>query len=217
VDPVTGFSRRTLLALGVAVVLGVAASTVATMIEASRGDCPDRAYGCARFEPGEAVQIAAVVSSGRDGVDLTGSTVALGRPVRVLEFRVGCSVEDAAEAAREIATDPPDGPPTLAAVALTCPEAGIPLAQILDDSGISLVAVDPDPPPVSTAFLLAGPDPSAAAAAILEVAERVAVEDDGALLVPRTAQRDGLLGEGLVPVPADPGEGTVGGAPLPPA
>jgi hypothetical protein len=208
VDPVTGFSRRSLLALGVAVALGVGASTVATLVEASRGDCPDRAYGCARFEPGEPVRIAVVVSS--DGADLSAPAEVLGRPLRVLEFRVGCSVEDAADAARQVATDPPDGPPVLGAVASTCPQAGIPLAQILDDSGISLVAEDPAPPPVPADFLLTGPEPAEAAAAILEVAGRVAVESDGTVLVPRTALRDGLLARGLVRVPAASGASSLG-------
>jgi hypothetical protein len=209
VDPVTGLSRRSLLALAFAVALGVVASTVATVVETSAAACPDPAYGCAGFEPGEPVQIAAVVSSGHG--DLGGAVPAsvLGRPVRVLTFRVGCSVEEAALAARDIATDPPDGPPVLAAISATCSPAAVPLAQILDDSGISLLAAgEPASPHVPAGFALEGLEPAAAATAVLEVATRVAVEHEGALLVPRTLLRDGLLAEGLAPVPA-------GGRPAP--
>jgi hypothetical protein len=204
VDPVTGFSRRSLLALAVAVALGVVASTVATVIETSAAACPDPAYGCASFEPGEPLQIAAVVSSGHGDLGVAGAVPArvLGRPVRVLTFRVGCSVDEAVRAARDIATDPPDGPPVLAAISATCSPAAVSVAQILDDSGISiLLAGDPYPPPVPAGFALEGLDPAAAATAVLEVAARVAVEHEGALLVPRTRLRDGLLAEGLAPVP----------------
>jgi hypothetical protein len=204
VDPVTGFSRRSLLALAAAVALGVVASTVATVIETSAAACPDPEYGCAAFEPGEPLQIAAVLSSGHGDLGVSAAVPAsvLGRSVRVLTFRVGCSVEEASQGARDIATDPPDGPPVLAAVAATCPPASGPVAQILDDSGISLVATgDPAPPPVPLEFALEGLEPAAAAAAVLEVAARVAVEHEGALLVPRTGLRDGLLAEGLAPVP----------------
>jgi hypothetical protein len=204
VDPITGFSRRSLLALAAAVALGVVASTVATVIETSAAACPDPEYGCAAFEPGEPLQIAVVLSSGRGDLGASAAVPAtvLGRPVRVLTFRVGCSVEEAAQAARDIATDPPDGPPVLAAIAATCAAAQLPLAQILDDSGISvLLTGDPARPPVPVGFALEGLEPAAAAAAVLEVTARVAVEHEGALLVPRTGLRDGLLAEGLAPVP----------------
>ncbi|MGH2653198.1 MAG: hypothetical protein ACRDHV_02465 [Actinomycetota bacterium] len=210
-DPVTGFSRRSLLALAAAVALGVVASTVASVIETSAAACPDREYGCAGFEPDEPLQIAVVVSSGLGDLGVSASVPATvsGRSVVVLTFRVGCSVEEAALAARDIATDPPDGPPVLAAIAATCPAAAIPVAQILDDSGISLLAAgDPAPPPVPAGFALVGLEPTAAAAAVLEVASRVAVEHEGALLVPRTRLRDGLLAEGLAPVlPGEAGPG----------
>jgi hypothetical protein len=200
VDPTTGLSRRSLLALAVAVAVGVVASTVATVIETSADDCPDPAYGCARFEVGEPVQIAAVVSAGRDHLDQPAAVPAtvLGRPVRVLWFEVGCSVEEAARAARDIATDPPDGPPFLAAIAAICPQAAVPIAQILDDSGISLLAAEhPAPLPGRVGFALEGMEPHASAMLVLEVAARVAVEHEGDLLVPRTPLRDGLLAGGL--------------------
>lgn len=199
-DPVTGFSRRSLLALAVAVALGVVVSTVATVVETSADDCPAAAYGCAGFEPGEPLQIAAVVSSGQGDLGLSATVPAtvLGRPVRVLTFEVGCSVEEAARAARDIATDPPDGPPFLAAVSATCPAAGIPVAQILDDSGIALVvAGEPPPVPAPVGFTLVGAEPPGAASLILEVAGRLAFLDSGAILVPRTPLRDGLVEAGL--------------------
>jgi hypothetical protein len=211
VDPIIGYSRRSLLALAAAVALGVVASTVATVIETSAAACPDPEYGCAAFEPGEPLQIAAVLSSGHGDPGVSASVPAsvLGRSVRVLTFRVGCSVEEASQAARDIATDPPDGPPVLAAIAVTCSAAQLPLAQILDDSGISLLlAGDPAPPPVPAGFALEGLEPAAAAAAVLEVTVREAVEHEGALLLPRTGLRDGLLAEGLAPVP--PGEAGAG-------
>ena len=198
VDPVTGLSRRSLLFLAVAVALGVVASTVATVIAASsKGACPDEAYGCARFEDGEAVQLAMVVARpGPASMDVPSGLG--GRPVEVHEFAVGCSVEDAVTAAREIATDPPDGPPFLAAASATCPRASLPIAQILDDSGISLVVTGEEPElPRPAGFALAGPSPSAALASVLQVAEGLVEQDDHALLVPRTQLRDGLVEAGL--------------------
>ena len=196
-DPVTGLSRRSLTALAVAVALGVVASTAATVI-AAHGDqaCPEPTYGCATFERGEPVQLALVASSPGPGFEAP--TSLRGRPVVLHEFAVGCSVEEAAAAAREIATDRPDGPPFLGAVAVTCREAGIALAQLLGDSGISLVFVGAPPDrPVPTPFALVASDASAAGAALLGAAARVAVEHDGALLVPRTPLRDGLAEGGL--------------------
>jgi hypothetical protein len=214
VDPVTGFSRRSLLALALAVALGVVASTVATVIETSPDECPDAAFGCARFEPGEPLQIAAVGSSGDQGLSATVPATVLGRPVRVLSFEVGCSVEEAAQAARDVATDPPDGPPFLAAISATCPQATVPVAQILDDSGITLLSTgDPAPPPLPLGFALEGLEPASAAEAVLEVASRVAVGHEGDLLVPRTPLRDGLLAEGLAPVPPAQAGGETGLSP----
>lgn len=197
-DPVTGLSRRSLVALAAAVALGVVASTVATVYEtAAEGACSDPAYGCVAFVTGEPVQVALVVPrEGLAPMDVPSSLQ--GRPVIVHELPVGCSVEAAAAAAREIATDPPDAPPFLAAVSATCPAAGIPLAQILDDSGIALVvAGEPPPVPAAVGFTLVGAELPGAASLILEVAGRVAFLDSGAILVPRTPLRDGLLEAGL--------------------
>jgi hypothetical protein len=232
VDPVTGFSRRSLLALGVVVSLGVVASTVATVIEA-RGDaaCPDPAYGCAAFEPAEPVRIGVLFPAeepGRFGAVaafLSRQTLR-GHPVQVASFDGRCSTEAATEAARELATDPPDGPPVVAVVGDLCDEAEIPVVQILDDSGITFVtALDPGAPaPVRLdRYLLAPMAPPggvhldtprplgeaelaaiAATRAILEVADEVAVDREGTLLIPRTPLRDGLVAEGLEPVQSGP-------------
>jgi hypothetical protein len=199
VDPVTGLSRRTLLFLAGAVALGVVASTVAVMVEASAGGaCPDRAYGCATFESGEPVQLAVLVpEEGGLGPSDPPSHLA-GRPVVVHELAVDCSVESAVAAAREIATDPPDGPPFLAAISATCPRATLPVAQILDDSGIALV-VSGEPPrlPRPAGFALLGAEPPAALGAVLEAAAALIVLDGGDLLVPRTSLRDDLVEAGL--------------------
>lgn len=226
-DPVTGLSRRTLLALGIVVSLGVVASTVATVIEA-RGDaaCPDPAYGCAAFEPGEPVQIGVLFPAEEPG--RFGAVAALlsrqslrGHRVQVASLDGACSTEAATEAARDLATDPPDGPPVVAVVGDLCDEAEIPVVQILDDTGITFVAaLDPGgPPPVRLDRYLLAPgtppggvhlDPPrplgeaelaafAATRAILEVAARVAVVHEGTLLIPRTPLRDGLVAGGLEP------------------
>ncbi|MGH2766508.1 MAG: hypothetical protein ACRDKA_11455 [Actinomycetota bacterium] len=217
-DPVTGFSRRALLALAGAVVVGIAAGTVATVIDAGTDDaCPDPEYGCARFEPGEPVQVGALFPDDSEGLSGVSAAVRsrgtlLGRPLRVVPFDLSCSVRETAEAGREFATDPPDGPPVLAVITETCSAAEIPLAQILDDSGITLIStLHPAETPAPLPFYLAGVgsaaeiaepiEPAAAAAAetVLDVVERVAVEHEGDLLVPRTQLRDGLLEAGLTP------------------
>jgi hypothetical protein len=83
-------------------------------------------------------------------------------------------------------------------VSATCPAAGIPLAQILDDSGIALVvAGEPPPVPAPVGFTLVGAEPPGAASLNLEVAGRVAFLDSGAIQVPRTPLRDGLVEAGL--------------------
>jgi hypothetical protein len=186
------------VALAVAVVIGVVASTVATVIEASaEGPCPDRAYGCGRFEPGEAVQLGVIVTApGLQPFDVPSSLA--GHPVVVHELPVGCSVDAATAAAREIATDPPDGPPFLAAISTACPRATLPIAQILDDSGISLVVTGEAPElPSPLGFALTGSSVAAAARAVLEVAEGLAVLDAGTLMIPRTMLRDDLVGASL--------------------
>jgi hypothetical protein len=209
VDPVTGLSRRTLLALGLIVVLGIAASTVATVVDV-RGEpeCPDRRYGCATFEPGEAMQIGSLFPDGLSGD--SGVRAALSplgevqaRPVRVLSFDGRCSAEAAAEAAREFASDPSDAPPVVAVLGETCPAAEIPVAQILSDSGITFIsAMEPADPPGSAPYYLSGSGWSldATAQVVMRSAAQVAVERGGDLLIPRTQLRDALVAQGLSPV-----------------
>ena len=212
---VTGLSRRSLILLGLALVLGVVASTVATVVSSSaRPGCPDADYGCATFEPGEPVVLGVLSSDGdaagavRMAAELHGGRLA-GRPVRILAWKDGCRVSSAAQGARELATDAPDEPPVLAVVAETCPRALTPAAQILSDSGITLVSAIPVslPPPAGhpSFYLVPGVDrraevAPAAADAILDVSQSLARTDpDGALLIPRTPLRDALLERGFVP------------------
>jgi hypothetical protein len=214
VEAVTGLSRRTLIFLGLALILGVVASTVATVVSSSpRPGCPDAEYGCATFEPGEPVVLGVLSSRGdvvrsvRHAIGVHGGRLA-GRPVRLLAWNDRCRVSSAADGARELATDAPDEPPVVAVVAETCPRALTPAAQMLSDSGITMVSLTPVALPPSAGhpsfYLVPGADPrsnlaAAAAGAILGVSESLARTDpDGSLLVPRTPLRDDLVDEGFV-------------------
>ena len=235
-EPVTGLSRRALFALGIFLILGVVASTVATARSGDRKPgCIDATYDCATFQAGEPVVLG--VLSPRDDVDRAVRLVAelwgqdLGaRPLRVLAWNDRCTPEGGASGARELATDSPDEPPVLAVVAETCWAAITPAAQILSDSGITLVSMTGTPVPREAGrprFHLAvgplpavplqsfeaiyaqrygPPDPRAVAAAytadaILRTARSlVGRTADGALLVPRTPLRDGLIQAGFVRV-----------------
>ncbi|MGH2677968.1 MAG: ABC transporter substrate-binding protein [Actinomycetota bacterium] len=213
-EAVTGLSRRSLILLGLALVLGVAASTVATVVSSSaRPGCPDGDYGCATFEPGEPVVLGVLSSDGdaadavRMAAELHGGRLA-GRPIRILAWNDGCRVSSAAVGARELATDAPDEPPVMAVVAETCPRALTAAAQILSDSGVTMVSptsVALSPSAGHPSFYLV-PDPAsqseeaaAVAGAILDVSESLARTDPGgALLIPRTPLRNGLVDEGFV-------------------
>jgi ABC-type branched-subunit amino acid transport system substrate-binding protein len=234
VESVTGLSRLGLLFLGAALILGVVASTVATFRSAQRvPGCPDVDFGCARFEPGEAVVLG--VLSSRTDVRRAVRLVAelrdhlSGRRLRVLAWDDRCTPEGAAEGARQLATDSPDGPPVVAVVGETCPPAITPAAQILSDSGITLASASPARLPMAAGrpryFLNLGPvapgplqafdaayaqrygPPSSvaihaafAADAMLRASESLARRDaDGRLLIPRTSLRDALLDSGFVP------------------
>jgi hypothetical protein len=229
VDPVTGLSRRASLGLLAAVVVGVVGGTVAQYV-AARGKpgCPDRRYGCATIEPGEPIDVGALFPTHAAGRSVVAAArppagSVLGHAFHVVHLDGGCSAETAAAAAREFATDPPDGPPVVAVVGEACPGAEIPAAQILDDSGITFVsALDPAEVPGGASFYLAGPgvtgsepdavatdvpaDPAVTAPAaraaievLLDAVQRVAVAHEGDLLVPRTQLRDALLEAGLSP------------------
>jgi hypothetical protein len=236
VEPVTGLSRRALLLLGVALALGVVASTVATSVSArGEADCPDIDYGCARFEPSEAVLIGVLSSRGdvhravRLVAELRGNGFA-GRSLRVAAWNDRCTPEGAAEGARQLATDSPDEPPVIAVVGDTCGRAITPAAQILSDSGITLVSLSATRLPATAGrpryYLGLGPAPIAplqtleaafaqrygppsppaaraalAADALLSTSEALARPSaDGTLLVPRTPLRDALLASGFVRV-----------------
>ncbi len=228
-DPITGLSRRALKWLGAALLIGLVASTVAAVIE-SRPEpgCPDERYGCATFEPGEPVLVGALFPAGEPGLlgvraALQARRSLLGHRLQAYVFDGRCSTESSAEAAREFASDPPDEPPTLAAIAEACGLVEITAARILADSGITFVsAAQPPELPVPIPFFLAGSAGDAAgepvevevndsshqliatdlaafraAEAVLDAAEAVAVEHEGDLLIPRTQLRDALLREGL--------------------
>jgi hypothetical protein len=235
VESVTGLSRRALIAVGLAVVLGVVASTVATFVSArGRPGCGDVEFGCATFLRSEPVVLG--VLSPREDVrravrlvaDLWGRVRS--RPVRVLAWNDRCTPAGGAAGARELATDAPDEPPVVAVVAETCGGAITPAAQILGDSGVTLLSMSGTPVPPGAgrpAFYLApgpvppvplqtfgaafaqrhGPPQAAATAAaytadaVLRTAARLARPGpDGSLLVPRTGLRDRLLGSGFVQV-----------------
>ena len=232
-DPVTGLSRRSAVVAAVLVVVGVAVGGIATMGGPPAG-CPDDAYQCARFLEGEPVVLGGLfpASDGPAGraVELAAELHGpfRGRPLEVVVYADACGVETAAEGARELATDAPTEPPVVAVVGATCRPAAIPAAQILSDSGISLVSpVGPELPATvetpefylrlppldprrTSAFETAyshhyGPAPDeairagAAAELVLAAAEEVAtVGPDGDVLIPRTHLRDELLRSGLV-------------------
>jgi hypothetical protein len=229
VDPVTGLSRRATLGLVAAIVVGVVGGTVAQYV-AARGKpgCPDRQYGCARIEPGEPIEVGALFPA--DDPSQFAAVAArfesdplLGHPLHIVDRDGPCSAEATAEAAREFATDPPDGPPVIAVVGETCPAAEIPVAQILNDSGITFVsALEPAQVPGGAPFYLTGPgadidepgvvdlddsgglEPAEVAAytatlAVIDAIRQVAAEHEGDLLVPRTELRDALLEAGLSP------------------
>jgi ABC-type branched-subunit amino acid transport system substrate-binding protein len=212
---VTGFSRRTLLALAGAVVLAIVAGTMATVISV-RGDaaCPDARYGCATFEPGEPIVIGALfptvegpgVRGVREAVDLRGGRL-LGRRLEVLAFGTGCTPDGGAQGARELATDAPDEPPVVGVVGGTCVPAATPAAQILSDSGVTLASpAGTDIPPTAGSpryylrFVEGGANaPARVAELVLDAVERLAVAGhDGEVLVPRTPVRDVLVAEGLL-------------------
>lgn len=209
VDPTTGLSRRALIGLVAAVVLGVAASTVAGSI-ASRGQpgCPDLAYRCATFEPGEPIVIGALFPQAngpeaqalRQAVEQHGAID--GRPVEVASWGSGCTPEGATNGTRELATDPPDGPPVVAVIGGSCRKAAVPAAQIFSDSGITLllprsVSV-PDtvgPTPYALRVMPGTGPPSIVDTAelVLRTAADLSIDgEDGELLIPRTPLRDAL-------------------------
>ncbi len=230
VDPVTGLSRRQHIALGLLIPLGIVGSTLATLVD-ERGDdaCPDEAYECTTLELGESIVIGLVNASAPSEAWPVADLQAQhfppiqGHPVRLDLLRPGCSAEAAAEEVRELASDPPDEPPAVLVIAAACDPAAGPMAQILSDSGITLLTLgDVAPVPTSPPYHLIVPEldlegqtlgvqPIGSvshlrelivqhAAGVLEDAigaiEGVAIEAGNQLLIPRTPFRDALIEEG---------------------
>lgn len=231
-DPVTGLSRRQLIALAAVIPLGIVASTAATAIsERSDAACPDESYECASLEPGEPVVIGLLAASDAStkwplreaAAQGIGRTLIGGHPVRVDLRFPGCSPEAASEDVRELASNPPDEPPAAVVVGAHCPEAAIPMAQLLSDTGTTLVslnevgAVPTDPP-----YHLLAPELDLQGEAsglqgiglvshlrdliaghvggvledVIAAIDRVAILEGESLLIPRTPLRDGLVEAG---------------------
>jgi hypothetical protein len=209
-DPLTGISRRTAVLLGVIIGVGIAASTVATVLE-SRADpgCPTEAFGCAEIRPGQPIRLG-LMTVGPGGAEAAAEVSAvlqargealLGHRVVVAHRGGACTAEAGAEAARDLTDPPAEAPDVVGSVGLACPRAMTPAAQILSDTGQVLVAVSDEPLPGAAgdpAFFLRAEGAGAAAEAILEAIGTVAVWNGDNLLVPRTDLRDALLEAGLV-------------------
>jgi hypothetical protein len=210
-DPLTGISRRTAALLGAILVVGIAVSTVATVLE-SRGDpgCPREAYGCTEIQPGQPIRLGllTVGSAGAEAeaevgavLEARGETL-LGLQVVIAHRGGGCTAESGAEAARELTDPPADTPHVVGSVGVACPPAMTPAAQILSDSGQVLVAASDAPlpgPAGDPGFYLGAEGAGAAAEAILEAVGAVALWNGDNLLIPRTDLRDALLEAGLTP------------------
>ena len=234
-DPVTGLSRRQAIALAILVPLGIVVSTVATAIsEQVDSMCPDERYRCATLQVGEPVIIGLVAASDastewplKEAVEQgIGDTYIDGHRV-LIDLRLpGCDAEAASQDMRELVSDPPDEPPAAAVLSAVCPEAAVPMAQILGDTGTTLVALNEVPPvPTGPLYHLVAPEldlptetsglqgigvashlRQLVASRVGGVLERVAgviarmvIRDGGRLLIPRTALRDALVREGFPP------------------
>jgi hypothetical protein len=235
VDPVTGLSRRQAIALAFLIPLGIVASTVATAIsEQVDSRCPDERYECATLQEGEPVILGLVAASDAsmdwpltEAVEQgIGNTAVEGHPVLVDIRLPGCDAEAASQDVRELASDPPDEPPAAAVVGALCAAAAVPMAQILSDTGTTLVALNEVPPvPTTPPYHLVGPEldlrtetsglqgvgvashlrqlVASHVGGVLEhvagVIDRVAIRDGARLLIPRTALRDALVRDGFSP------------------
>jgi hypothetical protein len=217
VDPVTGLSRRQLIALGVLIPLGIVASTVATFVgEGVRAPCPEDRFACSVFESGEPLEVGLIGAIELDDARvalqameraLEGAPPILGHPIEADLRITGCSPEAASEASRELGSDPPDEPPSALVIAVVCDTAIVPVAQILSDMGTPLVTVGAPPPPIPTdpeldlaATGFDPADPGALVTVVLDAIRRVAVQDEEELLVPGRGLRDEMIASGLTPV-----------------
>jgi receptor family ligand binding protein len=192
---------------------------VATLSGRAASPCPDPRYGCVEVGADERLVIGTLFPEDRPGrVGVEALVEAEGalrdHPLEIASFDGRCSAEAAAHAARELATQPPEGYAVVGVIGEACPEAEITAARILDESGIVFVSViAPSDVPRSVGFYLEGPARSAAvgppelsatdraaftvARNIREAVARVAVRAGDQLLVPRTQLRNELLGAGL--------------------
>jgi hypothetical protein len=214
VDPVTGLSRRQLIALGALIPIGIVASTVATLVgEGVRAPCPEDRFACAVFESGEPLEVGLIAAT--DSVDdravlqamerdLESAPPILGHPIEADLRITGCSPEAASEAARELGSDPPDEPPSALVIAVACDAAIVPTAQLLSDMGTPLVTVGAPPPPIPTepemdlvAENLDVGDPGGLVRIVLDAIRSVAVQENDELLVPGIGLRDELIASGL--------------------
>ena len=208
-DPVTGLSSRSLRLLGLLVLLGIAAGTVAALGGAAPG-CPEERYGCATSHQDEPAVVGVLVTSGLDGLDEeVRATVAdygpfMSRSLQVRVEAVACDPVEGTEAARQLATDPLDEAPAFAVIAAACPRVLLPAAQILGDSAVPLVTTTaPGVVPRNARSLLDGSEVAARDGAealgslVLEAAEGLALEHDADLLVPRIPLIHALEAAGL--------------------
>ncbi len=132
---------------------GVTAATLATLDEGRPpGSCPDQSLGCFELQPGEAVQIGILATASGPGAHhgieaiqaaqlaVEGSPPILGLAVRLLARDDRCALPAALGSARELASDPPAKPPSVAVVGAVCPGTTSPAAQLLSDVGIPLLS-----------------------------------------------------------------------------
>jgi hypothetical protein len=156
-----------MIVLALLVPLGIAASTVATVVsERAEAACPDKVDGCTTAKDGEPVIVALVDASDpstawplREAIPESVTGMLPGEhPVRIDLLRPRCSAEAAAHDVRELASDPPEEPPAALVIAAACDDAAVPMAQILSDREIPLVMLSPVAPiPTDPGYLLVAP------------------------------------------------------------
>ena len=167
----------TVVAIALVLAGGVAAATFATLVaEAPPPECPDRSLGCFELLPGEPVQIGVLITSSGPQASVGAEAIRaarlaaeeappiLGRPVTVLARDDRCTVPSALQGARELASDPPAEPPSVAVVGAVCPGTTSPVAQLVSDVGLTLVSWSNDPvsfeDPPRALFLRIPPNPA---------------------------------------------------------
>ena len=207
VDPVTGLSKRQATALALLIPLGIVVSTIVTFrSEHGEAVCPEGvAEGCSISEPGEPVVIGVIAEDASIRAELVSATTGrsvLGHSLKADLFATGCDVGRSSEAARDTTDNPPYYPPAALVLVSVCEAAAIGPLQIADDEGIPAVAhggaagittplenhleADQPTPAIEELFELF-------AAAL----EKVAVEDEGRVLIPLTALREALVAKGF--------------------